>query len=84
MFSFSDSGELYYPIIILLMFLRIFQAWIRAAAGLKTVLIFFFCSHPAADMALRLVDVQYDPCLRCKGWIDVEKAVCDVLMYRRF
>lgn len=52
------------------------------AAGLQPVLIFLLGGQSAADMALRLVDVQYHPGLGRQGGIDVGEAVGDVFMYR--
>ena len=51
------------------------------AAGLQPVLIFLLGGQSAADVALRLVDVQHHPGLGRQGGIDVGEAVGDVFMY---
>lgn len=53
------------------------------AAGLQPVLIFLLGGQSAADVALRLVDVQNHPGLGRQGGIDVGEAVGDVFMFRR-
>ena len=54
------------------------------AAGLQPELIFLLVGQSAADMALRLVDVQHHPGLGRQGGIDVGEAVGDVFMYCRY
>ena len=51
------------------------------AAGLQPVLIFLLGGQSAADVALRLVDVQHHPGLGRQGGSDVGEAVGDVCMY---
>lgn len=43
--------------------------------------IFFFCRHPPADMALRLVYIQNLSRLRRKRRIDLCQTFCHILMY---
>lgn len=52
------------------------------AAGLQPVLIFLLGSQAAADVALRLIDVQHHPCLGRQSRVDVGEAVGDVFMHR--
>lgn len=44
--------------------------------------IFLSRSHPAPDMPLRLIHVQYLPRFPGKGWVDLKKSFGDILMYR--
>ena len=48
------------------------------------MLIFLLGGQSAADMTLRLVDVQNHPGLGRQGGIDVGEAVGDVFMFRRY
>ena len=59
--------------------------FIRLAACLKKMfmLVLLFRRKSAADMALRLVDVQNHPGLGRQGGIDVGEAVGDIFMFRR-
>lgn len=47
------------------------------------MLIFLLGGQSAADVALRLVDVQHHPGLGRQGGVDVGEAVGDVFMFRR-
>ena len=52
-------------------------------SGQGTLFVFHPGGHAAADVALRLVDVQHHPGLGRQGGIDVGEAVGDVFMFRR-
>ena len=45
--------------------------------------ILLLCRHPAADVALGLVDVQHLARLRRERRVDLRKALGDVLMFGR-
>lgn len=44
--------------------------------------IFLSRSHPAPNMPLRLIHVQYLPRFPGKGWVDLKKSFGDIFMYR--
>lgn len=45
--------------------------------------IFLSRSHPAPNMPLRLIHVQYLPRFPGKGWIDLKEPFGDILMFGR-
>ena len=55
-----------------------------SAARHHPLLILLLRSQPAANMTLRFVNIQHDPCLRRKPRIDVDQTVRNVLVYRTF
>ena len=59
------------------------QLFLLTTADCQPVLVFLPCSHSAPDMALRFVQIQDHSGLGGKRWIDRDKSLRAVLMFRR-